>query len=370
MSIGSAEKKLLHIIPSLPVGGAEILLLSILKGMKARNLPVNIRILTLIEKGPLAPEFEKIGIVVDSLNIPPDKSTKSLIGTFRYLKRYRPHIVHTHLWHADKFGQLVSFLLRVPHRISTIHNFEANITFKELVWNWLWSRMATGMISVSETSKHLWVVRRGYPAGKIQVIYNATEFDPPEGVRTREKCSPGVRLLSLGRINEQKGVLYTIMAFEDLLNDYPGATLDIYGPSYIEDYRNMLDEYISENDLAGAVTFKGATPDPMSVYPRYDILLLSSLWEGFHIVTVEGMSCGIPIVATNIDVHAEIFRDGEFALLVPPKKPADMAAAVLRLIREPSLYGGLSARGLMRCKDFDREKMLVAYHDYYMRIID
>lgn len=370
MNVSKPFVKMLYIIPSLITGGAEFQLLTLIQGLLAKQIPCEIRILTMIEKGALAEKFEKNGIIVDCLGISPGNSLSNLVNVFRYIRRYRPHIIHTNLWHADKFGQLAAFLINVPYRLSTIHNYETTITRKQLLWSRVWSRLATGIISVSSSIKYLWITERKLPAEKIKVIYNSSSFIPPKRIMPRTKCQTHVKLLSLGRVDEQKGVIYSIMAVKELLQDFPGIALDIYGPSYKQDYRQMLDEYIMANNISHSVSFKGVTTNPKDHYQRYHVLLLSSLWEGFHIVAIEAMSCGIPIVATDIDVHQEIFDGGRCALLVSVKKPDEMAAAVKKLINDPVLYRRLSQQGRERSKIFSREKMVDAYYDYYMRIIN
>ena len=81
---------------------------------------------------------------------------------------------------------------------------------------------------------------------------------------------------------------------------------------------------------------------------------ISSTTEGFGIVIVEALACGLPVVSTDCKGGPrEILDDGESGLLVPVGDPESMAAAILRLIEDENLYREMSARATRRASDFD-----------------
>lgn len=333
-------------------------------------MPVEIRILTMIEKGSLAGEFEKEGVIVDCLNAPASSFLANFWGVLQYLRAYRPAVVHSHLWHSDKFALLASVAAGIRYRLSTLHSFELSITKKEFLWKLLLSRLSTGIIAVSNSVKDLWVKKRYFPEKKITVIYNAPGFKTPDHVAPRTECSRKIKILNLGRISEEKGNHFSLMAMTELLKDYPAATLDIYGPCYRQEYMNRLTDYIEKHSIGGSVVFKGPSANPMEIFPHYDIILLLSVFEGFPLICVEAMSCGIPIIASRIPPHREIFEDGEYALLVQADKPGEVCAALKKLIEDSDLYRRLSAGGLKRSEFYSREKMVDRYYSYYEAILN
>lgn len=369
-SLSSSKKyKILHIIPSLVRGGAETLLLSIARGLSGIDSPFEIRILTLMERGLLASEFERAGITVDCIDNPSAKFSVNFRRTLRYIRDYRPTIVHTHLWMGDRCGLTAAWVAGVRHRISTLHSFEMGLTKKQLLWNWVCGRLASGLIAVSKTVKELWTTRRHFQGAKIAVIYNSSGFSIPGKLVVPRTCSPRPRLLSLGRISQEKGQICTVQALPRLLRSFPRLTFDIYGPvNYGDRYRQQIDEYINRMGLHKAVIFRGPTNDPMSVYPRYDILMALSEWEGFNMAAIEAMSCGVPVIASDIPVHREIFGDGAWALLVDARDEEAVAAAVKLLLTDKKRYRHYSREGKARSADFSREMMIKSYHDYYSEL--
>ena len=75
-----------------------------------------------------------------------------------------------------------------------------------------------------------------------------------------------------------------------------------------------------------------------------DVFVLPSLWEGLPYVLVEAAALGKPIVATDIDGVREVVRSGETGVLVPPRDPGRLAAALILLLRDQDLAGKLGER--------------------------
>ncbi|MBN2160685.1 MAG: glycosyltransferase [Spirochaetes bacterium] len=369
MNSDTAHIKILYIIPSLMRGGAETSLLFIVRELIKKKLPVEFRILTMIERGSLADEIETEGVVVDCINAPAGDFLANFRGVLKYIRTYRPAIVHSHLWHSDKFALLASVVAGVRYRLSTLHSFELSIKKKEFLWKIFLSRLSTGIIAVSNSVKDLWVGKRCFPEKKITVIYNAPGFKTPSNIKARSKCSRRIRILNLGRISEEKGNHYSLMAMAELLKEYPDATLDIYGPCYNDEYMLRLTDYIDKNSIGGSVFFKGPSSNPMEIFPHYDIVLLLSVFEGFPLICVEAMSCGIPIVASAIPPHREIFEDGKYALLVRADNSGEVCSAIKKLFKNDDLYRMLSTRGIERSKFYSREKMVDRYYAYYDAIL-
>ena len=360
--------KILHIIYDLNVGGAEILLLNLCKEILAKEPKTGITVLTIAEKGSLAKNFEDAGITVECANNPKGDFIRNFFYTIAYLRRSKPDIVHTHLWHADKCGILAAFFMNIT-RISTIHNFELNLSGKQLIWNIIVNRLSTKMISVSETTKKQWVSRRHFKANKITTIYNCGGFSPVNEITARSSCSPDARILAIGRISPAKGFLYAVEAFNLLHREFPGITLDIYGPFFDVNYVNQIKAAIKSGGLERKITIHEATDNPVKLFMDYDILLMPSLYEGFGMVAVEAMSCGIPVIASKIPVFEEIFDNGAAALLVEPMNAAQIAGAAKKLLSEPVLYNKLSVNGLKRSKAFSKEQTTAGYLELYHSLI-
>lgn len=88
----------------------------------------------------------------------------------------------------------------------------------------------------------------------------------------------------------------------------------------------------------------GERKDAREVLAAADVFVLPSLWEGLPYVLVEAAALGKPIVATDIDGVREVVRNGETGILVPPRDPGRLAAALILLLRDRDLAGKLGER--------------------------
>jgi glycosyltransferase involved in cell wall biosynthesis len=88
----------------------------------------------------------------------------------------------------------------------------------------------------------------------------------------------------------------------------------------------------------------------LRAYQTASVLVLASNYEGFGLPVVEAMACGTPVICSNVSSLPEVA--GDAAVLVPPRDPAALAAAMVGVLNEPVRWQDLSERGLARAKSF------------------
>ena len=121
------------------------------------------------------------------------------------------------------------------------------------------------------------------------------------------------RIIAVGRLTDQKRFDRMIDAFSLIASRYPAWSLDIYGTGQLHD---ALLEQIGRLGLTGRVRLNEPSHDIISEYKRSQFLVLSSDYEGFGLVIIEAMSCGIPVVSTDCPCGpSEIIEDGVTGLL-------------------------------------------------------
>ena len=122
----------------------------------------------------------------------------------------------------------------------------------------------------------------------------------------------------------------------------------------------------------GLVDWQGRRDDIPAVWKESHIAVLpSSYREGLPMALLEAASCGRPIVAADVPGSREIAREGESALLVPPRDPAALAAAILRLAHDPALRARLGAGGRALVEHtFSEDRIAAATLALWRRLLD
>jgi glycosyltransferase involved in cell wall biosynthesis len=332
--------KVLHVHRIGGIGGSERHLLTLLPALRERGVEVSFLGLDDPSRAP-DPFYEAMAVPYERLNAPRDLDP-TLAWRVRRAAR-RADLVHTHLVHADVYGAFGA--RRV---VSTKHNddpFRAGaFRFVERAL----ARRAARIIAITESLARFQVERVGLPARKVEVIhYGLDDLPQAWGENPPDPVSPDTPvLLCVCRLEPQKGVDVAIRA----LREIPGAQLVVLGEG---PQRGELEQLARELDLP--VYLPGRVPDVAAWLRRADLLVHPVRWEGFGLALLEAMLASLPIVATKVSSIPEIVVDGETGLLVPPDDPGALAAAVNRVLADPSDYG---ERGRARARnDFSIAKM-------------
>jgi glycosyltransferase involved in cell wall biosynthesis len=163
----------------------------------------------------------------------------------------------------------------------------------------------------------------------------------------------------VGRLDRNKRVEDFITAASLVLRHLSDARFVVAGggvdAAYAEDCRDLA----ARLDLGEQLTFAGPIPDAQPVLRAVDVLVLPSVLEGHPLVLLEAMALGKPVVATDIPGCREVIRDGVEGLLVPPRNPEAIAAAVIGLLGSPGERARLGAAAHARVREeFSEERML------------
>ena len=192
-------------------------------------------------------------------------------------------------------------------------------------------KMADKIICYTETEKRE-LVEVGIKSQKITVIHNGIDTDLfiPDEISTSEKN----QLLWIGRFVNGKGVDYLIDAFKLLKSEYPNISLIMIGRGPEKD---QIEKKIRDLGLDSSITIKEFIPnsDIVSTYQNSSVFILPSLEEGVPRTILEAMSCGIPIVCSNLPQLVDIVNNCGF--LVPTKDSQAIADRVSEIITDSTL---------------------------------
>jgi glycosyltransferase involved in cell wall biosynthesis len=222
----------------------------------------------------------------------------------------------------------------------------------------VYCRLAGSVLSVSEITRDVFIDRLGVSPDKIVTVYFAPgeQFNVEPGDGERAAITAKYRLperyiltLSGGDRADRKNFSAILDSFRRVHEQFPCA-LVVAGRG-CEDFRKRYD--IPDGGWGSDVHFTGWVDQhelPV-LYRQAAVFLYPSNMEAFPIPVTEALASGTPIVTSNAYGLKELA--GDAALLVDPGSPADIAAAVLRLLREPSLREALASTAAVRAKLFD-----------------
>jgi glycosyltransferase involved in cell wall biosynthesis len=185
------------------------------------------------------------------------------------------------------------------------------------------------------------------PGAKLVTIYSGLDFD---AYVPRQSVAETKRELALedawpiigcvGRLSEQKAQHYLVEAVAHLREKYPSLRLVLVGDGPC---RAALEATTHNRQCATLVSFLGERDGIADLLPVFDLYAMSSRWEGVGRAMTEAMLCGLPIVACDVDGVRELIVDGQTGLLVPPRDPRALAAAIDRLASDREFARRLSA---------------------------
>jgi glycosyltransferase involved in cell wall biosynthesis len=163
----------------------------------------------------------------------------------------------------------------------------------------------------------------------------------------------------MGRLEPQKGFDVLFRALRNVDN----ATLVLVGDG---SERERLQALARELGIEGRIVWQGWTEDARSYLPSFDLLVLSSRFEGFPLVLLEAHLAETAVVATDVGSVAEAVVDGESGLLVPPDDDEALTVAIRRLLDDAELRQRLALRGRrLVLERFTAEHMARAFRSLY-----
>ena len=321
----------LHLQKVAGISGSEAHLLSLLPQLKERGWDVRFLMLHEHESGAwdFARELRARGIPLDSIPLAADVDPIAFFRIAGYLARTGPTILHTHLVHADVYGQLTGALTGVPIRVSTKHGFNE---FRENRGFALGDRAIASLahthIAISRGLARYLEEVEGFDGGSFEIVHYGIE---PDG-EPRAYAGAAPRLLCVGRLIPIKGHIVLLRAFAQARQRVPSLTLDLAGRGPLEPALRAL---AKELGIEEAVRFLGYVAPIQRAIEEATAVVVPSMGEGFGMVALEAMERSRPVIAAEIGGLGELVEDGVTGWLVEPEDDAALAARIAFVLERP-----------------------------------
>jgi glycosyltransferase involved in cell wall biosynthesis len=341
--------RILFLSTSMGMGGADKQIITAAQQMREEGH--ELRIVSLIDLGPMGLEAQSLGIPTESLNMSRGVADpRGLLRLIRLVRRWKPDVVHSHMVHANLMARVLRLFAPVPVLVSTIHNIYEGGAHLMAGYR-LTNGLADHMTIVSQAAADRFIRERIVPSRMLRVVPNGVDVDlfrnVPPGTRESIRRSIGLReefvWLAVGRFETAKDYPTMLRAYAQVRQREPASVLLLVGRGSLQAETEAL---ARELGLEKNVRFLGVRHDVPEVMNAADGYVMSSGWEGMPMVLLEASAAGLPIVATDVGGNREVVRERESGLLVRPGAPDLLAGAMLQLMQLPaSERRAMGARG-------------------------
>ena len=358
--------KVLHIIGSLGLGGAQVCLKYLVEHSPdtAEHFIYPLRNDTDIEiKGNII-RFQY-----------PNYDPRKFLAILKLIHKYDIDIVHAHLHKPI----IASLLLPYFRRVKVIVHEHGSVAYPGVQYAMyrgflrLLHRNADIFIAVSKTTAK-WLKELNIPDEKIRIIYNAVNpaaFNSEKCSRDEARKTMGVEPKEIvigfvGRLVFDKGADLLIKAMNILKKRKIPCVLVLAGEG---GQRQCLEELVTKMELKDRVRFLGFRKDVPAVIAACDIGAVPSRFEPFGIVALEFMQMRVPIVCSGVDGLAEFVEDGDTALIPSSNTPANIAECIEKLIKNPDLRRVLVENAYKHVQQFSVANQVEAINQLYMETL-
>ena len=199
-------------------------------------------------------------------------------------------------------------------------------------------------------------------ASQTFVIPNPLSFYPEEGAKLNNK-----QVIMVGRYNDAKGYDYLIPAWAIVHKKHPDWILNVYGSGELHD---QIVDWIHERHLGNSIILHEPTIFIMEKYMENSICVLSSRYEGFSLVIIESMACGVPVVSFDCP-HGprSIIRNGEDGLLVEYLNSQALADGICQLIEDESLRHKMGSKSRENIRRYSKENVMNQWDDLFKSLV-
>lgn len=212
-------------------------------------------------------------------------------------------------------------------------------------------------VVLTQEDKQMWGEMPG-----IRVIPNAANFI----AENYSDCS-AKRVIAVGRLDYQKSFDRLIMAWEKVVQKRPDWRLDIFGQG---EWKEMLQKMINDRGLQDVVRVNAPTKNIGKEYSESSMLVMSSHYEGFPMVMVEAMACGLPAVSFDFKCGPkDIIKDGENGVIVPDGDIDALAEAMMKLMGDDELRKRMGEEAKKVVETYSEEKVMSKWMKLYEEVV-
>lgn len=374
----SRKYKIAYLIDGLSIGGAERLMVPILKHLSRVHFAPYVCAMQSKDGNPMAEELRALGVLVECLNIKHLRDFDAIPRLTKYLKSIGADLVHTQLEAANILGNISAKLLRLPS-VCTIHvmpslDVKTKTKLHQKVEWFALRHFCDRVISVSEEARQYHITMSGAPAGQVTTIYNGIDLSVFSNMnyaqeRSNVRAELGIPseadiLVTVAVLRPPKGIQFLIRALPAIVDSHPSAYYLIVGGG---PHREALVEEAGKLGVNERVIFAGMRKDVKRMLAASDIFVLPTLTEALPTVLAEAMAARLPLIASHVGGVPEMITEGQNGLLVTPEDIQGLSNACIRLLKNRNERLAMGAEGWRIVQQrFSVERQVEQLRDLYL----
>lgn len=371
------KKKVLFVIDTLQIGGAEQSLLANASYFKSIE-PV----ICHIYKGDLLKsKFIEKGLKVHSLNIQSKYGFFEAYGKLKKLvEMEKPDLMVGYITRSEIVTRLVGKNKNIPVIGTFITDLYSDAYNKHLTWkakkmvsffkiiNQYTSKNCIGFVANSEAIKQSNAKFLKIPLNKIKVINRGRESRKIAVKETEAANNAEIKFVNVSRLYHQKGQIELIKGFKNIADKNSSVTLTIIGDGPM---KNELEQLLKNLQLTDKVFLLGSRNDVLTQLAQYSCFVFPSMEEGFSGSIVEAMFACLPVLASNIGPNREAIKHLETGYLFEKESPEEVEKAMQWYLDNTCLANKIATQGYNFAKsNFELEKISMQFEDYLSHYIN
>ena len=335
------------VIDDLEYGGAQRQVIELANNIDIEHF--NVHICTLSDYIPLGNQLRDVNVrlhIIKKLNKVDFTVVPRLVKLLKFLNA---DIVHSFLFASDIASRLAGHFAGTKLIIGSERNANYSLKIRNKLAYKLTQKYVDLIIANSKTGANFNRKIFNQSIEKYRVVYNGVDterFKPREKPELRKNLKLPVEDKIIGvfaSFKPQKNHEMLIRAFSKVIVSIPETSLLFVGDQLYGNmndtgqYHKKMECLIDELKIRNHCIFMGNRDDVEMIYPACDISILSSLYEGTPNVLLESMSCGVPVIATNVCDNSHIVKNGETGYLVDLNDINGMVQSIKKLLANNDL---------------------------------